>query len=688
MIELSARPASGSQRLLKIFGIGGAGANALDRLTLDGANPSHLVAINSDAPALTASVARERLQIGSAATRGLGCGGDPDLGRASVEEAARELRAAVDGLHCVFLLAGLGGGTGSGATPLIAELAREAGALVVAVVTLPFAFEGKRRVQQAAEALAALQQHADAVICFENDRMADVVSPNAGVQQAFSAIDRILSQSVRAVVALLKSGGPINLGFDDLLAALRPPGGVGSRCLFGFGEAEGANRPYDALAQALKNPLMDRGRLLHECDSVLVQVSGGPDMTLNEVQLLMEEFNRHVDERTRILFGATVAPELAGRLTATVISSMGAGESVELPVAPVTASSSPLRELAAREAQRLAAAAAVERPILPKTEIIRPETPAPEVGGSGVFYAAEAALEPAEAAVEPAAEPETDEASEWGSAAVVAASVQAAEELPEEEVAAAEMDDVTPEAPMDEVPEEPVAEPEPQPAKETRRRAFDERQSSLFGDEQKPRPLSSGRPGMDAAPTTRIAKPIPGRTLQSGVARMPVRRTEPPAQPEPTPQPQPKPKFEPEPTPVHAQVEVPEVVPEPMPEPEPVEDLQPESASPGIIDSQRPDDSEPAESVAPLPPAPVPARPAAAPARPVPGAASTPRTPPQRLPVPPVPSGAPNPAKGPLQETLQFEPVSRGRFDKGEPTIVDGQDLDVPTFLRRNVRVR
>ena len=141
MIELSARPVSGSPRLVKIFGIGGAGANALDRLALDGVNPSHLVAVSSDSQTLTGSVAGEKLRLGRTATRGLGCGGDPELGRAAAEEAVAEIRAALDGVHCAFILAGLGGGTGSGAAPLGAELAREAGAMVIAVITLPFAFE-------------------------------------------------------------------------------------------------------------------------------------------------------------------------------------------------------------------------------------------------------------------------------------------------------------------------------------------------------------------------------------------------------------------------------------------------------------------------------------------------------------------------------------------------------------------
>src|SRR5438876_12177415 len=159
----------------------------------------------------------------------------------------------------IFICAGLGGGTGSGATPVVAQLAREAGSLVIAFATLPFSFEGKRRGAQAQEALARLNQIANAVICFENDRMGDMVAPKAGIHQAFAAADIMISQSVRSIINLILRPGLIRIGFDDLLTALRSQNG---RCLFGFGEADSDNRAHDALAQALKNPLMDRGRML------------------------------------------------------------------------------------------------------------------------------------------------------------------------------------------------------------------------------------------------------------------------------------------------------------------------------------------------------------------------------------------------------------------------------------------
>jgi cell division protein FtsZ len=212
----------------------------------------------------------------------------------------------------------------------VAELARDAGALVITFATMPFPFEGKRRAAQAAQALARLQEVSDAVICFENEKMGDIVAPKAGVHQAFAAADVTISQSVRAIVNLIQRPGLIRIGFDDLVAALSAPD---SRCLFGFGESDTDNRAHDALTQALKNPLMDRGRLLADAGNVLVQVAGGPGMTLSEVEILMQELNRHIGDETQILFGTAVDGRMGNRMTVTLISSLSAdGEVVQKPL--------------------------------------------------------------------------------------------------------------------------------------------------------------------------------------------------------------------------------------------------------------------------------------------------------------------------------------------------------------------
>jgi len=266
----------------------------------------------------------------------LGAGGDPELGYQAAMESADEIREALAEARMIFVCAGLGGGTGSGAAPYVAQLAREAGALVVAFSTLPFSFEGKRRNSQAREALVRLNEVANAVICFENDQMGDIVAPQAGIHQAFALADSIVSQSVRSIVNLIQRPGLIRIGFDDLLTALRSRN---SRCLFGFGESDSDNRAHEALTQALKNPLMDRGRMLADATRVLVQVAGGPGMTLSEVEILMQELGRHVNEQTQILFGVAVDGRLGDRLSVTIISSLAADEDlVSQPAQPAQSS--------------------------------------------------------------------------------------------------------------------------------------------------------------------------------------------------------------------------------------------------------------------------------------------------------------------------------------------------------------
>src|SRR4051812_13017046 len=312
---------------IKVVGVGGAGSNALDRVVLDGMDKADLVAINTDVQALASSVAAHKGQLGRSTTRGLGTGGDPELGYQAAVESVDEIRKSLTDARMIFICAGLGGGTGSGAAPVVAQLAREAGSLVIVFATLPFSFEGKRRMTQAQEALARLSETANAVICFENDRMGDMVAPKAGIHQAFAVADITISQSVRAIVNLIQRPGLIRIGFDDLLSALRSQNG---RCLFGYGESDSDNRAHDALTQALKNPLMDKGRMLAEASNVLVQVAGGPAMTLSEVEILMKELGRHVRDNPQIIFGTAVDGRMGNRLSVTILSSI-ATEGAPLP---------------------------------------------------------------------------------------------------------------------------------------------------------------------------------------------------------------------------------------------------------------------------------------------------------------------------------------------------------------------
>ena len=326
---------------IKVIAVGSAGSNALDRVVLDGMDKSDLIAANTDAQSLASSVAAVKVQLGRSITRGLGTGGDPELGFDAAQEAADEIRQALTQARLIFICVGLGGGTGSGGAPVIAQIAREMGALVIAFATVPFTFEGKRRAAQARDALARLHESTDAVVCFENDRMADMVAPKAGIHQAFAVADMTISQSLRSIVNLIQRPGIMRIGFDDLLAALR---GGGGRCLFGFGESDSDNRAHQALAQALKNPLMDRGRSLADASSVLVQITGGPGMTLSEVEILMRDLNKHIGEETQLLFGTAVDGRMGDRLSVTLLSSLPVAEkeiTPRKPKRPVTATAPP-----------------------------------------------------------------------------------------------------------------------------------------------------------------------------------------------------------------------------------------------------------------------------------------------------------------------------------------------------------
>src|SRR5436305_8359465 len=350
---------------IKIVSVGGAGLNALDRIVLDGVETGGVVASNTDVHSLTSSVATRKVQLGRSVSRGLGAGGDPDDGYQAALESADEIREALTDSRVIFICAGLGGGTGSGAAPYVAQAARGSGALVIAFVTLPFGFEGKRRNVQAREALVRLTQFAHAVVCFENDRMGDLSPPQAGIHQAFAIADITISQSVRSIVNLIQQPGLIRIGFDDLLVALRTQS---SRCLFGYGESDSDNRAHDALTHALKTPLMDRGRMLADATHMIVQAAGGPDMTLSEVEILMQELGRHVSDQTQILFGAAVDARLGDRLSVTIISSLSAEEDAALPgTAPPANNASALSPV--REQYEVAA-------LEPE---IQPEEPAVEV---------------------------------------------------------------------------------------------------------------------------------------------------------------------------------------------------------------------------------------------------------------------------------------------------------------------
>ncbi|MFT4175419.1 MAG: hypothetical protein QM627_02075 [Luteolibacter sp.] len=360
---------------VKIIGLGGAGANMLERIALDGLDGAELLALNTDIRTLHACLAQEKIQLGLNLTKGLGAGGDPELGHQAVLEAENEIRASLKGRRIVFLCTGLGGGTGSGAAPIVTRIAREEGAFVVVFATMPFAFEGRRRREQAETSLNELAVLSNALVTFDNNRMGELVLAKQGIHEAFAAADAMICESIKAVIRLVARPGLINVGLDDLMSALRT---TRSRCLFGSGLADGKDRASRALRNALNSPLLDQGSLLKDAQTVLVHLCGGEDLTLFEIELLMQRLQKYVPEKAHVLFGAAIDPQMKDSLSITLISALPEDALVS---APRDAISRPLdtRELDPSDGftgSGIAAAVSAEEKEEPAASASPAETPA------------------------------------------------------------------------------------------------------------------------------------------------------------------------------------------------------------------------------------------------------------------------------------------------------------------------
>jgi len=316
--------------VVRLVGLGNAGVHLADRVSMSRSLDIETVAINSDQQSLTSSVASTKISLGPLTTRGLGAGGDPEIGLDAAKESLADIEAAVDGADIVFLCGGLGGGTASGAGSCVAEAAKKSGALLIAILTSPFGFEGRRRSMQAALALQEISSHADAVIHFENDRMAELSAPRPGVAETFSACDQILAGCVEAVVRLISAPGPMGVGLPDLLSVLQCGDGAS---LFGTACERGDNRAHEALEGALASPLLDRGRLLDDAAGLLVHISGPPSLSFAEVGAVMQQISRHVSESAILHLGVSTLPEADAPVTVALIAKCGKARS--LPAAPV-----------------------------------------------------------------------------------------------------------------------------------------------------------------------------------------------------------------------------------------------------------------------------------------------------------------------------------------------------------------
>jgi cell division protein FtsZ len=307
---------SNQARTIKIIGVGGAGVSSLDTLNSEEFAGASFIAINTDGQSLAASAAQVKIQLETKLLRGLGTGGDPERGKAIAEEQFSTLKTACAGADVVLIVAGLGGGAGSGISPVLARAAKETGALVLAFVTLPFQCEGNRRQQQAQQSLEQLKSVADGVICLPSQKAFKLIDENTGVLDMFRITGGLLVEGVRGVWQLLTRPGLIQIHFDDLCALVRDRHSESS---FAYVEAAGAGRSREVVEKLLVHPLLDEGRVLADSGAVLVSLMGGKDLTMAEMNRVMEQISRHC-EHAQIIMGAAVDMRMRDRLSVTVIA--------------------------------------------------------------------------------------------------------------------------------------------------------------------------------------------------------------------------------------------------------------------------------------------------------------------------------------------------------------------------------
>ncbi len=300
--------------VIRVVGVGGAGLNALDRMMDAGITQVDFVAVNTDIQQLQMSDAPTKIHIGSELTEGLGSGADPEIGRRAAEDGYDQVKRALRGSDMVFVTAGEGGGTGSGAAPVVARIARELGALTVGIVTMPFKFEGTRRRKQADEGVEALRQACDTLIVIPNDRLLEVLDKSTSMLDAFRIADDVLRQGVQGICDLITNPGLINLDFADVRTVMKDAGSA----LMGIGFATGENRAREAAERALGSPLIDTE--ITGARGILLSIAGGDDLTLYEVNEAAEAVRAAATDDTNIIFGATIDDRLTGQLWITVVA--------------------------------------------------------------------------------------------------------------------------------------------------------------------------------------------------------------------------------------------------------------------------------------------------------------------------------------------------------------------------------
>ncbi len=299
---------------IKVIGLGGGGCNAINRMIEAGLQGVDFYAINTDVQALRDSKTDHTVQIGTGLTRGLGAGANPNIGREAADESREDLAMLLDGAELVFITAGMGGGTGTGAAPVVAELARESGALTIAVVTKPFQFEGRKRMLQAERGIAELEAKVDTLITIPNERIMQIIEKRTPLQEAFAYADDVLRQGIQGISDLITQPGLINLDFADVKTILTDAGSA----MMGIGEGSGEHRAADAAQKAIASPLLET--TIEGARGVIFNITGGLDLSMFEVNEAADMIARAVDPDAQIIFGASVDPSLQGKVRITVLA--------------------------------------------------------------------------------------------------------------------------------------------------------------------------------------------------------------------------------------------------------------------------------------------------------------------------------------------------------------------------------
>ncbi|GAB1611746.1 MULTISPECIES: cell division protein FtsZ [Mammaliicoccus] len=299
---------------LKVIGVGGGGNNAVNRMIDHGMNNVEFISINTDGQALNLSKASSKIQIGEKLTRGLGAGANPEIGKKAAEESREQIEDAIQGADMVFVTAGMGGGTGTGAAPVVAKIAKEMGALTVGVVTRPFSFEGRKRQTQAAAGVESMKASVDTLIVIPNDRLLDIVDKSTPMMEAFKEADNVLRQGVQGISDLIAVSGEVNLDFADVKTIMSNQGSA----LMGIGVSSGENRAIEAAKKAISSPLLETS--IVGAQGVLMNITGGESLSLFEAQEAADIVQDAADEDVNMIFGTVINPELQDELVVTVIA--------------------------------------------------------------------------------------------------------------------------------------------------------------------------------------------------------------------------------------------------------------------------------------------------------------------------------------------------------------------------------